>query len=89
MAFTRNTFIPLSAMANSDSARVFSYTNTGDTLVAQKTSGYFDPAASLAGGLGLKDGDVILVRASSGSSFLRVAVSGAGVVTTASANDFV
>ena len=88
MAFSATEFIPVSAMANSDSARLFSYTTSADALAAVKAANYFDPAAAPAGGLGLKDGDVILTSASDGTSFLKVAVS-AGVVTTASANDFV
>ena len=87
MAFTASTFIPVSAMANSDAARIFSYENTGDTLVTIKGANYFDDAASTTGGLGLTDGDVILVTGSNGTSFLKMTVT-AGAATVASANDF-
>ena len=87
MAFSDSTFIPLSAMANSNAARIFSY-SSGDTIATIKGSGYFDPAALLTGGLGLKDGDVILTDSATTTSLLKIAVSGAGVVTLASANDF-
>ena len=90
MAFTASTFVPQSSMANSDSARVFSYVTGTDTLAATKASGYFDDAAALTGGLGLTSGDFILVDASDGQSFLFMGVNpSTGVATTASANDFV
>ena len=87
MAFSASTFIPGSSMANSNAARIFSY-SSGDAIATIKGSGYFDLAASLTGGLGLKDGDVILTDSATTTSFLKVSVSGAGVVTVASANDF-
>lgn len=87
MAFSPSTFIPLSSMANSNAARVFSY-SSGDAIATIKGSGYFDLAASLTGGLGLKDGDVILTNSATTTSFLKMAVSGSGVATTASANNF-
>ena len=88
MAFSATEFVPVSAMANSNAPRLFSYVTTVDNLLAIKAANYFDPAAVTTGGLGLKDGDVIMAEASNGTSFLKMAVSGAGVVTTASANDF-
>lgn len=87
MAFTASTFIPLSAMANSNAARIFSY-RSGDSTATVAASGYFDPAASLTGGLGLKDADVILAQQSDGTDFYEVAVSGAGVVTVALTSAF-
>ena len=87
MAFSASTFIPLSAMANSNAARVFSY-SSGDAIATIKGANYFDDAASLTGGLGLKDGDVILTDSATTTSFLKMAVSGAGAATVASANDF-
>ena len=87
MAFSASTFIPLSSMANSNAARIFSY-RTADTSATTVTSGYFDLAASLTGGLGLKDADVILAQQSDGTDFYEVAVSGAGVVTIALTNAF-
>lgn len=87
MAFTANTFIRLSAQANSDAAAVFVYRTSADNLAATKAANYFDDAAATTGGLGLKDADCILVQASDGTSILEVGVA-AGVVTTALANDF-
>jgi len=87
MAFSASNFIPVSAMANSNASRIFSYTTSDDTLATVKGSGYFDDAADPTGGLGLTDGDVVLVTASDDTSFLQIAVS-AGVATTAVANDF-
>ena len=86
MAFTPASFIPNSAMGNSDASRIFSYT-TADTLASAKGANYFDAAADPTGGLGLTDADVILVTASDGTSFLQMGVT-AGVATTALANDF-
>lgn len=85
MAFTPSTFAPQSALANSNLPRVFGY-QTGDTLVTVKGANYFDPASEI-GGMGLTDGDVVLVNASDGTSFLSIAVT-AGAATTASANNF-
>lgn len=88
MAFSASEFIPLSAMANSSSARVFSYTTAADNIAAVKGSGYFNSAALLTGGLGLKGGDVILATASDATNWIQVAVSGTGVVTTTVAAAF-
>ena len=87
MAFNKDTFIPLSAMANSSAPRIFSYVDTG-TLASTKAANYFDAAADPTKFLGLRNGDVILVTGSDATSFLKMAVSAANVVTTASANDF-
>lgn len=87
MAFSASTFIPLSAMANSNAARIFSY-RSADNSATVAASGYFDPAASLSGGLGLKDADVILAQQSDGTDFYEVAVSGSGVVTVALTSAF-
>ena len=46
MAFTKNTFIPQSSMANSDAPRIFSYLSA-DTLAAMKAANYFDDASSI------------------------------------------
>jgi len=86
MAFTADTFIPVSAMGNSNASRIFSYTS-GDALAAIKGANYFDAAASPTGGLGLTDGDVVLATASDGTSFLQIDVTGT-VATTALSNDF-
>jgi hypothetical protein len=87
MSFTASTFIPLSSMANSNAARIFSY-RSADNTATVAASGYFDPAASLSGGLGLKDADVILCQQSDGTDFYEVAVSGVGVVTVALTSAF-
>lgn len=86
MAFTADTFIPNSSMANSDASRIFSYTSA-DTLATIKGANYFDNASAVTGGLGLTDGDVILATASDGVSFLAMSVT-AGAATLGSANDF-
>lgn len=88
MAFTPDTFVPGSSMANSSAGRIFSYRTAADNLSAVKAANYFDEAAAPSGGLGLKDGDFILVEASNGYSMLAMAVSGAGAATVAAANDF-
>jgi hypothetical protein len=87
MAFSAGTFIPLSAMANSNAARIFSY-SSADAIATIKGSGYFNAASSKTGGLGLKDGDVILTDSATTTSFLKMAVDGDGVATLESANDF-
>ena len=86
MAFTPATFIPTSAMANSDASRMFSYT-TADPILTVKGANYFDLAAAPTGGLGLTDNDVVLVTASDGTSFLQIDVT-AGAATTALAVNF-
>lgn len=86
MAFSAETFIPNSSMANSDAPRIFSY-GTADTLATAKGANYFDLAAATTGGLGLKDLDVIYVSAGDGFSFLSVSIT-AGAVTVGAANDF-
>ena len=87
MAFNADNFIPLSGMANSNAARMFSYRTT-DTSATVIAAGYFNDAAKPTGGLGLKDADVILCQQSDGTDFYEVAVSGAGVVTIALTNAF-
>ncbi len=78
MAFSANTFIRLSAQANSDAAAVFVY-RTADNEAAVTAANYFNPAAQVTGGLGLKNLDVILVQASDVTAFYEVTVT-AGVV---------
>ncbi len=84
MAFSRNEFLPLSSMANSNAPRHWTYT-TIDAKAVVVAANYFDGAVVL----GLKQGDVIWsVDASGGTeTFTMVfvdAVSVAGVVTTLS-----
>lgn len=86
MAYSLDTFIPQSAMGNSNAARQFSYTTADDAIAAVKAANYFDAAASPTGA-GLLTGDVILVTATDGTSFIQVDVT-AGVVTTVLAVDF-
>ena len=91
MALTKENFIPLSSMANSNAPRMFSYNAGADTLATVKGSGYFNDVAksNIAPGYGLLSGDFILVDASDGQSMLFVGVVPAtGVTTTVSANDF-
>lgn len=78
MAFTANTFVPQSALANSDVPRIFSY-RTSDNTATVTGANYFDAAADVAGGLGLRDADVILCQQSDGTDFYEVSVT-AGVV---------
>ena len=89
MVFTANTFIPQSSMANSNAPRQFSYRSATDNIAAIIASGYFDDAANITGGLGLKNADIVLAQATDGTRFLEVAVSGLGVVTIALSNAFV
>ena len=79
MAFTSETFIPMSSMANSDAGRAFSYTTADNT--ATTGANYYDSAAAITGGLGLRTGDFIYVTQGDGTDIYQVAVSGAGVVT--------
>lgn len=81
MTFTAANFIPNSSMANSNAPRQFNYNSGADNIAAVIASGYFDEAAVLTGGLGLKDKDLIYVQASDGERFLAMAVSGTGVAT--------
>lgn len=76
MAFNAENFIPLSAMANSNSSRIWSYTTT-DATATVVASGYFDDAGAT---YGLKDADVILCIQSDGTDFYEV-VDTSGVFT--------
>ena len=85
MSFDKDTFLPLSSMANSNAPRHFSYT-TADAKATVVASGYFDDAAA---SLGLKQGDIIWsVDANGGTETFTLvfvdAVSAAGVVTVLS-----
>lgn len=84
MALSLPTFLPLSAMANSNAPRHFTYT-TPDAKATVVSSGYFNGAVSH----GLKKGDVIWSVDSNGGTetFTMIfvdAVSAAGVVTVLS-----
>lgn len=84
MAFTAATFVPASAMANSDSTKMFVYA-TADAKATVVGSGYFNNAVNY----GLKAQDVIWCVCSNGGTetFELVfvdAISAAGVVTTLS-----
>ena len=85
MAFTKNTFLPLSGMANSDAPRHFSYT-TADAKATVVAANYFNGAAAT---LGLKQGDIIWsVDAKGGTETFTMifvdAVDAAGDVTVLS-----
>lgn len=80
MAFTSNTFLPMSSQANSDASRSFAY-NTTDATATVTGANYFDAAAVTTGGLGLKENDFIFCTASDGTNIYQVAVSASGVVT--------
>lgn len=88
MAFTSNNFVTDSG-ANTNAPRINRY-KEAVTLATLKGAGYFDAAVSgtSGGGYGLRDGDLILVAGSDGTSFLSMAVSGSNVATVDSANDF-
>ena len=82
-AFTAATFLPLSAMANSDAPRHWTYV-TADTHAEVVTSGYFNSAAGV-----LQVNDIVWsVNASGGTQTLTLvlidAISAAGVVTVVS-----
>jgi len=83
MAYSASTFLPLSAMANSDAPRHWSYT-TADSHATVVASGYFNGAATV-----LHVGDIIWsVNANGGTETLTCifvdGISSAGVVTTLS-----
>ena len=75
MAFADGTFIPLSASANSDGGKLWSYKEDA-TLAAIRAASYFDDAVDY----GLADEDVIMIFANDGFGFSQVDVT-AGVVT--------
>ena len=88
MAFTPSNFITDSG-ANTNAPRINRY-KEGATLAAIKAANYFNAAVTgtNGGGYGLRDGDIILVSASDGVSFLAMAVDGSNNATVGSANDF-
>ena len=75
MAFDSENFIPMSAHANSNLARFWSYISDADDLATIKGANYFDNAALTDGFLGLRDTDLVFVEGTDGSSVLKVAVS--------------
>lgn len=84
MSLTLDTFLPLSAMANSNAPRHFTYA-TPDAKATVVSSGYFNAAVSY----GLKKGDLVWVVGVTGGVeiFTLVfidAISAAGVVTVLS-----
>lgn len=88
MAFTSNTFIRLSAQANSDAAAVFVYRSGSDDVATISAANYFDPASQVTGGLGLKNQDCILIQGTDGTTILEMAVDGAGAATVTRTNAF-
>ena len=89
MAFTSSAFIT-DSQANTNAPRIHRYREE-ETLANIKAANYFNNAVNGAsgGGYGLRDGDVILVDASDGVSFLHMAVDASDNATVAAANDFV
>ena len=84
MAFTANTFLPASGMANSNSTKLWVYA-TPDAKATVVAASYFDGAVSY----GLQAQDVIMcVCSNGGTETLEMvfvdAISAAGVVTTLS-----
>ena len=86
MAFTPDTFIRLSAVANSDAAAMWTY-RTADNTATVVAANYFDLAAATPGGYGLKDDDIIMTQQSDGTDFYEVSVT-AGVVAIIKTNAF-
>ena len=74
---------------NTNAPRIHRYREEA-TLAAIKAANYFNGAVNGAagGGYGLRNGDVILVDASDGISFLHMAVDASDNATVAAANDF-
>jgi hypothetical protein len=70
MAFTQETFVPLSAQANSDAPRMMAY-STADNAAATETASYFDGffAASQCA-----TGDVLLAVMSDATKMYKLTV---------------
>ena len=70
MAFTEETFVPLSAQANSDAPRMMAYA-TADTIATVETASYFDGffASSQTA-----TGDVLLCVMSDGTKLYNLTV---------------
>lgn len=90
MAFlgNENNFVTDSG-ANTNAPRVHRYREE-EALATIKGANYFNGAVNgtTGGGYGLRNGDVILVDASDGISFLHMAVDASNNATVAAANDF-
>lgn len=88
MAFTANNFVTDSG-ANTNAPRINRYKEEA-TLITLKGANYFNAAVTgtNGGGYGLRDGDIILVNASNGVSFLSMSVDGSNNATVGAANDF-
>lgn len=88
MAFTPANFIT-DSQANTNAPRIHRYREDA-TIASISAANYFNSAVNgtSGGGYGLRDGDVILVDASNGTSFLKMAVSGSNNATVESANAF-
>ena len=66
MALVTDDFLPLSAMANSDAVRMWTYKSATDNAAAIETANYFDNSA-IAGVV--KEGDVLLCTATDATKF--------------------
>jgi hypothetical protein len=66
MALETNNFLPLSAMANSNAVRVWSYETDADNAAAVETANYFDD--SFIAGV-VEVGDVVLVKSTDATKF--------------------
>jgi len=90
MAFSGNedSFVTDSG-ANTNASRIHRYREV-EALATIKGANYFNGAVNgtAGGGYGLRDGDVILVDASDGMSFLHISVDVSNNATVDVANDF-
>jgi len=88
MAFSGDFFIT-DSQGNTNAPRIHRYREE-EELANIKGANYFNNAVNGAsgGGYGLRNGDVILVDASDGTSFLKMAVDASDNATVESANDF-
>lgn len=68
----------LSALAYADGFTLWHYRSTADTRAAMATAGYFAAASHM-----LRQGDMVLARASDGYALLHISGIGAGVTATA------
>ncbi len=74
MAFDGSNFAPLSAIANDDCGKVWTYKEAA-TLAAMRASGYFDNAIDY----GIAADDAIMLFGSDGIGFSQVNISGTTV----------
>ena len=70
MALTEETFLPLSAQANSDAPRMFAY-STGDAIAVVEAANYFDSFFTASQ---TATGDVLLAVMSDGTKLYNLTV---------------